>query len=221
MLVKEIPPLITKKPSMMRQPIDPEIEIAITLRFLATGESYENLMYQFRVHSSTIFKFNPVVCSKIYENFKGQFLRLPDKTEVWEIIEHESRRLWRFPNCIGAADGKDIAIIHPSNSGSDFCNYKGFATIVDYDYKFIFADVDCQGKISDGGVYWNSIFYRATQENLLELLPNKPLSVFSNPYYDRQNTKPLPYVFLADDTFRLGKHSLKPSKWLNSNKTCF
>ena len=30
---------------MMRQPIDPEIEIAITLRFLATGESYENLMY--------------------------------------------------------------------------------------------------------------------------------------------------------------------------------
>ena len=93
MLVKEIPPLITKKPTMMRQPIDPEIEIAITLRFLATGESYENLMYQFRVHSSTIFKFNPVVCSKIYENFKGQFLRLPDKTEVWEIIEHESRRL--------------------------------------------------------------------------------------------------------------------------------
>ena len=45
MFVKEIPPLITKKPTMMRQPIDPEIKIAITLRFLATGEPYENLMY--------------------------------------------------------------------------------------------------------------------------------------------------------------------------------
>ena len=30
---------------MMRQPINPEIKIAITLRFLATGEPYENLMY--------------------------------------------------------------------------------------------------------------------------------------------------------------------------------
>ena len=120
MLVKEITPLITKKTAMMRQPIDPEIKIAITLRFLATGESYESLMYQFRVHSSTISKFTPFVCNKIYATFKGRFLRLPDKTEEGEIIEHETRRLWQFPNCIGAADGKHIAIIHPSNSGSEF-----------------------------------------------------------------------------------------------------
>ena len=67
MLVREIAPFITKKTTMIRQPIDPEIKIAITLRFLATGESYESLMYQFRVHSSTISKFIPVVCSKIYK----------------------------------------------------------------------------------------------------------------------------------------------------------
>ena len=42
MLVKVITPLITKKSTMMCQPIDPEIKIAITLRFLATGESYES-----------------------------------------------------------------------------------------------------------------------------------------------------------------------------------
>ena len=112
---------------MMRKPIDPEIKLAITLRFLATGESYESLMYQLRVHSCTIAKFIPVICSKIYETFKGQFLRLPNTTEEWEIIEHETRRLWQFPNCIGAADGKyHIAILHPSNSGSEFYNYKGF-----------------------------------------------------------------------------------------------
>ena len=93
-----------------------------------------------------------------------QFLRLPDTIEEWEIIEHETRHLWQFPNCIGAADGKHIAIIHPSNSGSEFYNYKGFFSIVllvivDYDYKFIFADVGCQRRISDGGVYRNSFFY--------------------------------------------------------------
>ena len=92
--------------------------------------------------------------------------------------------MWQFPNCTGAADGKHIAIIHGSNSGSEFYSYKGFFSIVllgisDYDYKFIFADVGCQGKISDGEVYRNSFFYRAIQENLLELPP----SVLRQPRY--------------------------------------
>ena len=82
--------------------------------------------------------------------------------------------------------------------------------IVDYNYKFIFADVGCQGRTSDGGVYQNSFFYKATQENLLDLSPDKPLPVCNNPYYDSQNTEPMPYVFLADDAFPLGKHCLKP-----------
>ena len=123
--------------------------------------------------------------------------------------------MWQFPNSIGAADGKYIAIIHPSKSGSEFYNYKGFFSIVllaivDYNYKFIFADVGCQGRISDGGVYRNSFFYRATQENLLELPPDKPLPVSNNPYYDSQSTEPMPYLFLAADPFPLGKHCLKP-----------
>ena len=167
MLVKEIASLITKKTAMMRQLI-PEIKIAITLKFLATGESYESLMYQFRVHSSTISKFVLIVCNKIYETFKGRILRLPGTTEEWEIVEHETRRLWQFPNCIGAADGKHIAIIHPYNSGSEFYNYKGFFSIVllaivDYDYKFIFADVGCQRRMSDSEVYRNGFFIKLSK----------------------------------------------------------
>ena len=144
MLVKEVAPLITKKLTMMFQPIDPEIKIAITLRFLASAESYESLMYQFGVHSKAISKFIPVVCN--------QKKNATDATEEWEIINHETRRLWNFSNCLGAANRKHIAIIHPSNSGSEFYNYKGFFSIVllaivDYNYKFIFADVGCQGTI--------------------------------------------------------------------------
>ena len=142
-----------QKTTMMCQPIDPEIKIEFIWRFLATGESCESLLYQFRVHSSTISKFIPVVCNKTYETFKGRFLRLPDKTEEWEINEHKTRRLWQFPNSIGVADGKHIAITHPPNSGSEFYNYKGFFSIVllgtvDYDYKSIFADICCQGRTS-------------------------------------------------------------------------
>ena len=42
MLIDEIGPLITKKSTSLRKPIDPEANLAITLRFLATGESHES-----------------------------------------------------------------------------------------------------------------------------------------------------------------------------------
>ena len=36
------------------------------------------------------------------------------------------------------------------------------------------------------------------------------MPVSKNPYYDGQNTEPIPYVFLADEAFLLGKYCLKP-----------
>ena len=44
--------------------------------------------------------------------------------------------------------------------------------LVDANYRFIFADVGCQGRISDGGVYRNTEFYTALTEGKLNL-PNE------------------------------------------------
>ena len=56
---------------------------------------------------------------------------------------------------------KNVGLAHPKDSGSDFFNYKSFFStvllaLVGYDYKFIYLEVVCQGRISDGGVYRNS-----------------------------------------------------------------
>ena len=82
--------------------------------------------------------------------------------------------------------------------------------VVDYDYKFVFADVGCQGRISDGGVYRNSHFYRAIEENKLNLPDPTPLPLSNDPAYFDQSYEAIPYVFLGDDAFPLGIHCMKP-----------
>ena len=51
------------------------------LRFLATGESYESLQYQFRIHRTTIGRFVPLVCKVIYS-----CLKIPRTEEEWKSV---------------------------------------------------------------------------------------------------------------------------------------
>ena len=67
---------ITKKDTPMREPIPPEIKLAVTIRFLATGTTFDNLSMCFRVHKSTIGKFVPEVCEAIYRRLKIDYFQV-------------------------------------------------------------------------------------------------------------------------------------------------
>ena len=83
--------------------------------------------------------------------------------------------------------------------------------IVDYDYKFQYDDVGCQGCISDKGVYRNSTSYKALENGSLNLPDPVPLPGSDDPQwiFDQCN-EPIPYVLVADDAFSLGRHCMKP-----------
>ena len=110
----------------MRQQIAADEKLAVTLRFLATGESSESLMYQLRIHRTTIGRFISQVSRAIYAALKDERLEVPSTEQEWEFLADETFKRRNFPNAFAAADGKHIALFHPEDSGSEYYNYNGF-----------------------------------------------------------------------------------------------
>lgn len=209
----KVAPLITKQDTHLRKAIPADEKLAITLRFLATGESYKSLQYQYRVSDSTIASFIKPVCSAIYTCLKDEYLKMPTSQQEWLQISNRTFERWQFPNAFAAADGKHIQLIQPAKSGAEFYNYKGTFSIVllalaDYDYRFLYCDVGCQGRISDGGVFRNSEFYSSLQNGKLNLPNPQKLPLLCDGW--EEPSTPMPFVFIADDAFSLTPYCMKP-----------
>lgn len=115
-------------------------------------------------------------------------------------------KIWNFPLCVGAADGKHCGIQCPPKTGVEFVNYKHHFSIVlmavvDANYNFIYAHAGVQGRISDGGVFKSTSFGQKLQNETLNLPPDEPL-----PGRD----KLVPFVMVTDDAFPLGRRIMKP-----------
>ena len=76
-----VTPRITKKETNMRKTITVEKSLAVTLRFLATGNTYSDLAFTFTMHTSTIDGIIPEVCQALYHCLNSEYLRLPTTKE--------------------------------------------------------------------------------------------------------------------------------------------
>lgn len=218
-LVRILSPSLRKQDTNMRECIKPEEMCCLTLRYLASGESFRSLEYQFRISKKAISYIIQEVCRAIIETIGKESFKTPQSKEEWMEIAEKFERRWNFPNGLGAVDGKHIVIQQPRKSGSHYRNYKGSDSIIlmgmiGPEYEFLFADVGMNGRNSDGGNWSQSPLKLALESNAINLPDARPLP-------GRQNA--VPFVCTGDDAFPLSSFMMKPypQKGLTSEKRVF
>lgn len=174
-------------------------------RYLASGCSFADLHYTFRIGKSTASRIINDVCTVIWTRVAP--LVIPEfSTERWIEIAEGFEQKANFPHCIGAIDGKHIRINCPPNSGSLFFNYKNyFSTVLfamcDSNYLFTFVDIGSYGKSSDSGIFKNSKLYEKLINNSLNIPSPTSIGVSTTKY---------PYVIIGDEAFGLSENLLRP-----------
>ena len=122
LLSKVGPHLMRRRYSNTTRPaISPAERPVLTLRFLATGNS------DFYVLCLLILELEgqQYVILFMIHVLQSEYMKFPSTPDEWTGISRQFWRMWHFPNCLVAIDGKHVAIQAPVNSGSMYYNYKG------------------------------------------------------------------------------------------------
>lgn len=183
-----------------RVPISVEERLAIALRYYATGESYASLSFQFRVSRSAISRIVREVSEAIRERLGPIYLETPCTQAEWLQKAKEFYEKWNFANCIGALDGKHVAIKKPAGSGTNYFNFKKFFSVVlfamaDANCKFTYVNVGTNGVIGDAGIWNRCDLHEMIKDDLLDI---------------PKNGQGMPYVILGDEAFPLLSYLMKP-----------
>ncbi|PFX24863.1 putative nuclease HARBI1 [Stylophora pistillata] len=221
-LVEVVSPRIVKGNTRMRSPISPSERLALTLRFLATVETFRSLEFQFRVSRTAISYIVLEVCQAILSELGASCLQFPSTVEEWKATENKFSERWNFPHCAGALDGKHV-VMQACGQYSQFYNYKGSHSIVlmvlagpSYEikadslernclglrrYEITWCNMGVNGRVSDGGV-WN-------RTGLCNVLENGEIDLpLPEPLPNRRED--CPYVIIGDDAFALKPFLMKP-----------
>ena len=204
-LLQRVSPRI-RKSKRCRIPLEPGLKLAITLRYMVTGNSYKNLQYSFRVAHNTISVFVPEVCQAIADEYCDEVFDFPTTPEKWKSVSENYARRWNFHHACGALDGKHVTVRCPPRSGTLYYNYKGFYSIVilalvDADYKFLWGDVGSQGSASDCQIFNNGPLRAGLENGTLGFPDSEPLP---------NDDIPMPYFILVEDVLPLRSWLLKP-----------
>nr|XP_024659559.1 uncharacterized protein LOC112435346 [Maylandia zebra] len=180
-LLERVSPAIIKKDTHLRKAISPRERLSVTQRFLATGETFNSLSFQYRIGSTTLSRIVMETCTALTCALHEDYLKTPSTESEWKAIARDFANKWQFPHCLGAIDGKHIFIQPPPKSGSMYFNYKSrfsiiLMAVVDANYKFVYASAGTQGRVSDAGVFAHSDLKEARDTDLMKPYPFRNLN---------------------------------------------
>ncbi|KAL6417155.1 hypothetical protein ACFW04_014660 [Cataglyphis niger] len=131
----------------MREAISPRDRLSAILRYLATGNTFQDLAYSIRIAPNTLSQIVHETVQATIKVFEEKVMVFPSISEEWELIADKYQTNWQIPHCIG---------------GSIYRNYKEdnsiiLLALVDTEYKFIFVDIDWNGRMHDSAVFKDSL----------------------------------------------------------------
>ena len=135
-------PHIERQNTRMREPIEVERQVALTLYYLSDEGHMRKTANSFGLSRSSVSITVRKVCQVITGHLGALFIRL-STTE--EEVEEKTRNFFthfQFPQCLGAVDGTHINIKQPPCNSTDYVNRKSRFSInvracCDYSYQFM------------------------------------------------------------------------------------
>ena len=179
----------------------PQSRTQVTLRHLASGDSYSTRQYAFRVARSTINKFVPEVCDAIIRAYQDEVMTCPTSPENWLVVESVFCWRWNIPHALGALNGKYIPIRCPRRGGSLLYSWPWWMEI----QKFLWVDLGAAGSSSDAQNFKHSDLRHKIEDGTISF-PESESLVDDGPKVN--------YFILGNDAFPLKLWLMKLySRW--------
>ncbi|XP_017489104.1 PREDICTED: uncharacterized protein LOC108377355 [Rhagoletis zephyria] len=133
-LVEHLTPYIGKSNTRFRKAISVGERLAVTLRYLATGDSFSSLMTVFLIGKTTICHIVHETCAAIFTALKDKFLKVPNTPGQWAEVADQFAKRWNFPNCCGALD--EVGAYGRESDGGVFARCKLSSALADNTINF-------------------------------------------------------------------------------------
>ena len=101
-LLSMVAPIITNQDTRFRKAIKAVVWLAITLHFLASGETQQSLSFAYCIGRSTLSRILKETCDTIYTALAEVYLRPLSTQHDWNKISHDFEEIWNLPHVLGA-----------------------------------------------------------------------------------------------------------------------
>ena len=87
------------KNSTTCEPISPAERLAVTLRFLAAGDSQQSIAFSYRLDHATVTKIVEETSEALWKSL-CYYIKAPSTQNEWLKIASDFWQMWNFPNVL-------------------------------------------------------------------------------------------------------------------------